>query len=123
MAIVLITCSTIHCDGDCDGQGWDDEGPLHFDSADAAASYVCELGWTITAGRALCPECLRAADCAATGHQLSAWEDGELDGVPYRRRWCEHCGEPDHDPPMPALGVLLDLARLINVAADHLNEP
>ena len=65
-----------------------------------------------TSDRAICSSCARKADCAATGHQWDVWRDGgDVAGVPYRTRWCDHCGDTEYDPPFGALVLFRRLAE------------
>jgi hypothetical protein len=89
---VWVLCDGPTCDRD---KGWPDEGPFHFDTEDAAVSYVLGedgLGWTrLPDGRLLCRSCSEEADCAATGHQWSRWRSHHADpGIEWRA--CNHCG-------------------------------
>lgn len=110
------TCVSLTCDT-C-GEHVGDEGITHFDSRDEATAYATRddgygtSRWVISGETAKCPECARAADCAATAHQWGDWRDRSrtVAGVPYRSRWCDHCGASDHDPPYDALVLFQRLA-------------
>ena len=90
------SCAWVECDGEnCDvDKGWHDEGPLHFESVEAAVEYVLGedgLGWTRRPdGRLLCRRCSESADCDFTGHQHTEWRPKRDAGVEWRM--CEHCG-------------------------------
>jgi hypothetical protein len=91
------TCVWVECDGsDCDrDRGWPDDGPFHFDTVTAALGYVLGdngMGWTqLPDGRLLCRSCSEAADCHATGHQMSSWYPHPSD-LSIHWRHCTHCG-------------------------------
>lgn len=110
MTIQEHSCVTALCD-DC-GDGWD-EGPWHFDSRKELLKALASYDWVV-GDRILCRSCSDKADCAATGHQWDEWEDREMEGVPYRSRWCEHCCHTETDPPFQQLGNTVHVARTIN---------
>ena len=91
-------CVWVVCDGpSCDrDKGWpDDGGPLHFATEQAALDYVLGEdggGWTrLPDRRLLCRSCSEAADCDATGHQMTPWYRHCGDpGIELRH--CSHCG-------------------------------
>jgi hypothetical protein len=111
MSFAEHSCHTAVCD-QCD-DGWE-EGPWHFDSRDALLKEILDYGWLVTEEKILCQQCAKEADCAATGHQWDEWEDREMERVPYKSRWCEHCGHTETDPPFRQLSDLTHIARTIN---------
>lgn len=109
-------CFELHCDGGCDGNGWD-EGPPHFTSRVEALNYAEQYGWTLRDGQALCSSCSRKWECADRGHEWDSWCDRSRMGVVYRQRFCEHCGDDETDPPFD---VLCDQAAAVRDAEDVL---
>ncbi|MER7331806.1 MULTISPECIES: hypothetical protein [unclassified Micromonospora] len=109
MSFETKTCVVITCDGGCGGP-WEDGIP-HFDSEDQAVAYARSQEWVVTGTRALCPRCAHEADCKQTGHQWSDWRDEELHGVPFQRRWCDHCGDADYNPPYKVLRLKFQALR------------
>jgi hypothetical protein len=107
-----MTCFTLTCDGREDCDPWE-EGPYHFDTAEAAIEYARSEEWLIIGDRAICPDCSDRADCAATGHQYGAWRANEWPefAITFRSRFCEHCPRIDYDPPFRELSLLIHAAR------------
>jgi hypothetical protein len=113
------TCVEIICDGGCDNP-WEDGIP-HFDSEAEAIGWAKACKWMVTGVKALCPACAEKADCKQTGHQWDEWRGAEMHGIRYERRWCEHCGRTDYDPPFaelhPRLQALRDAEAVISDAS------
>lgn len=104
------TCFEIVCDvTPCDS--WDDGMTPHFDTKDQAAEYARAADWMVTDDKTLCHRHATEADCAATGHQWDDWRETELHGVRFRKRWCEHCGDTDFNPPFKELSPKLAAVR------------
>lgn len=117
MSFTEHTCVSVTCDG-CEEPLGHDDGITHFGSRDEAIAYATnsiwgdDCRWVFTSDRAICSSCARKADCAATGHQWDVWRDGgDVAGVPYRTRWCDHCGDTEYDPPFGALVLFRRLAE------------
>lgn len=115
--ITRTECYEIRCDGGCDDHGWD-EGIAHYPSQQEAIETARSYGWTITGARALCPNCTRDAECAATSHQWGDWQDSTrtVAGMRYRSRYCEHCSASETDPPFQALVALHEAAEVVGEA-------
>ncbi len=104
-------CFTIACDADPECDPWE-EGQLHFPTVEAALDWARGNEWLVAGERLVCPDHARQADCEATEHRWGEWWDGTLeDEVSYRKRCCEHCGEPEYDPPFRELCLLSHAAR------------
>jgi hypothetical protein len=107
-----VTCSTPGCDP------WDDGTP-HFPTPAQAIEHARSAGWTIVGTTARCESCSRQADCERTGHRWGSWDDRVSEGVPYRWRWCDHCGHGEPDQPLDDLAAQLAAARIVNAATDE----
>lgn len=119
MSINVHTCVSAVCDT-C-GDHFGEEGDLHFPTAEEALNELRRNAWLVTDARLLCSSCALAADCDATGHQHGSWQDGAIDGVTYRQRFCEHCGTSEFDPPREQLHELLYLARVVNGVSHNID--
>ncbi len=119
------TCVTIKCDGNCQHEGWSEDGPYHFDSREDAERYLRErCRWLIVGDRALCENCAARAECEATSHQYDDdWSPREIKGVRWRQRDCQRCDEVDYDPPYEQLKVLSDAARVIDAVQVDEGQP
>lgn len=106
------TCFEVTCDRACD-RDWE-EGTPHFDTQNEAVAHARRAGFVIVGAIALCQACAADADCRATGHQWEDWQEAMMQGVPYRRRWCVHCGAAGFDRPIAELSVLLQAARVVD---------
>jgi hypothetical protein len=101
-----VTCDTPGCDP------WDDGTP-HFPTEQEAIDYAIANGFVV-GSRVLCEDCACDADCEATGHRWGGWSDITAYGVPYRRRYCEHCQKTETDQPIGEIAALVDAARIVN---------
>lgn len=115
MSFAEETCVTVKCDGNCQHNGWSEDGPYHFANREKAEKYLRDHGWLITGNRVLCEGCAARAECEATGHQYDGnWHQRETKGVQWRQRYCGHCDATDYDPPFEQLKVLSDAAMVID---------
>lgn len=94
---------TVTCARCADGWTATQDQPF-FDCLAEAMTYALTVGWHLTSGGLLCPDCSLRASCERAGHAWSKWISvgvspaGRWPGG--RARFCRTCTTGQYDPPL-----------------------